>query len=57
MFITFSCVPFDVVLPESELKIGCLNCSKETAVKVSLVILETAIKCCLDMYLLKRLRS
>lgn len=27
------CVPFDVVLAESELKIGCLHCSKETAVK------------------------
>lgn len=57
LFITFSCVPFDVVLPESELKIGCLNCSKETTVKVSLVILETAIKWYLDMYLLKHLRS
>lgn len=28
-----SCVPFDVVLPESELMLGCFQCSKETSVK------------------------
>lgn len=27
------CMPFDVVLPESELMLGCLHCSKETTVK------------------------
>ncbi|XP_078374133.1 uncharacterized protein LOC144657650 isoform X1 [Oculina patagonica] len=27
------CLPFDVVLPESELMLGCLHCSKETSVK------------------------
>lgn len=27
-------MPFDVVLPESELMLGCFQCSKETSVKV-----------------------
>ena len=29
-------MPFDMVLPESELMLGCLHCSKETTVKVIL---------------------
>ncbi len=36
LFCYYSCMPFDVVLPESELMLGCLNCSKETTVKVIL---------------------
>lgn len=34
ILIFYSCVPFDVVLPESELMLGCFQCSKETSVKV-----------------------
>ena len=34
ILIFHSCVPFDVVLPESELMLGCFQCSKETSVKV-----------------------
>ena len=36
LFCYYSCMPFDVVLPESELMLGCLHCSKETTVKVIL---------------------
>jgi len=33
-------MPFDVVLPESELMLGCLHCSKETTVKVHVILVK-----------------
>jgi hypothetical protein len=34
LFFFSSCLPIDLILSESQLVLGCLNCSKETSIKV-----------------------